>query len=177
MRISIVGSSGSGKTTLARRVASRLGCDHVELDAIFHQPGWEPLEQSLFVDRVEHALSGEGWVCDGSYIDRLGRLPQARADTIVWLDLPRRITMPALVTRTVRRAVRREELWNGNREPLTNITRWDPRVNVIRWSWVHHHEYRAHFERLAVDGTWGHARVVRLQDRRQVDRWAQALAA
>ena len=44
-----------------------------------------------------------------------------RADTVVWLDLPRRVWLPRLVRRTLRRVVRREELWNGNRESLRGV--------------------------------------------------------
>ncbi len=36
----------------------------------------------------------------------------------MWLDLPLRTWLPRLVRRTTRRVVRREELWNGNRETL-----------------------------------------------------------
>jgi adenylate kinase family enzyme len=42
-RVSVVGSSGSGKTTLAAQIARCLGAPHLELDSVFHQPGWEPL--------------------------------------------------------------------------------------------------------------------------------------
>jgi len=43
-RVSVVGVSGSGKTTVARALAARLGVPHVELDAIYHQPGWTGLD-------------------------------------------------------------------------------------------------------------------------------------
>jgi hypothetical protein len=39
-----------------------------------------------------------------------------RADVVVWLDLPPRVWLPRLLRRTVGRIVRRETLWNGNRE-------------------------------------------------------------
>ena len=58
---------------------------------------------------------------DGSYRGKLGDLVLERADTVVWLDLPRRVWLPRLVARTLRRVVRREELWNGNRESLRNV--------------------------------------------------------
>jgi adenylate kinase family enzyme len=40
-RIAVVGTSGAGKTTLSARLASRLDCPHVELDAFQHGPNWQ----------------------------------------------------------------------------------------------------------------------------------------
>lgn len=42
----------------------------------------------------------------------------ARADLIVWIDLPLHIWMPRLLRRTGRRLRGREEIWNGNTETL-----------------------------------------------------------
>ena len=47
-----------------------------------------------------------------------------RADTVVWLDLPRSQVMRQIVSRTFRRVLTREELWNGNREPVENLWAW-----------------------------------------------------
>lgn len=41
-RVVVVGQSGSGKSTLARRLAEHLRVRHIELDALFHGPGWVP---------------------------------------------------------------------------------------------------------------------------------------
>ncbi len=54
--MSVVGSAGAGKTTFARALAARLGLAHVELDAIFHGPGWAPAEPEDFRRRVAAAL-------------------------------------------------------------------------------------------------------------------------
>ena len=48
----MVGNSGSGKTSLAAALADRLGIPHLELDSVFHQPGWRPLDGDEFRDRV-----------------------------------------------------------------------------------------------------------------------------
>lgn len=53
---------------------------------------------------------------DGNYRQKLGHLVIARAELVVWLDLPLHVFFPRLVRRTLTRAVRREVLWNGNRE-------------------------------------------------------------
>ena len=51
-RLSVVGNSGSGKTTIARRLATGLGIPHLELDAVFHQPDWQPCEPSQIPGQV-----------------------------------------------------------------------------------------------------------------------------
>ena len=70
---------------------------------------------------------------DGSYRGKLGDLVLARADTVIWLDLPRRVWLPRLLWRTARRMVLREELWNGNRETLRAVL-WQ-RDALIPFAW------------------------------------------
>lgn len=175
--MSVVGNSGSGKTTLARAAAAVLGVPHVELDAIHHQPCWQPLEREEFRRRVLAAIDAEGWVVDGNYRDLLRDLVWSRADTVVWLDLPRRTVMRQVVTRTLRRVVRREVLWNGNREPWSNLYRWDPDMNIIRWSWTQHEKYRRRYEAEMADPTNAHIRFVRLRSHAEGAAWLAGLAS
>jgi len=152
-RVSVVGNSGSGKTTLARSLAERTGLAHVELDALFHGPGWTEPDPEDFRRRVAEVLdrATDGWVACGNY--SLVREPVVwpRADTVVVLDLPKHLVMRRVVRRTLRRTLRREELWNGNREPLTNLYAWDPERNIVRWSWVRHGVYRQRYAEAATD--------------------------
>jgi len=162
-RISVVGSSGSGKSTLARGLADRLGLAHIELDAIFHQPNWQGLASDEFRRQVAARLAGapNGWVVCGNYSAVRPDLWNA-ADTIVWLDLPRHVVIRRVTVRTIRRVVSREELWNGNREPWSNLYRWDPESNVIRWSWTRHPILRHRYAAAMLDPQWAHLRFVRL---------------
>lgn len=114
----IASASGNGKTTVARALAARLGVRCVELDALVHGPGWSELPDDDLRRLVEPIVATDGWVIDGVYRGKLGDLVLARADLVVWLDLPLRVWLPRLVRRTARRIVGREELWNGNRETL-----------------------------------------------------------
>ena len=89
-RVVILSSaSGSGKSTLGRRLAALLGVPYVELDAIHHQAGWRELTAEELRREVEPIVAGDAWVIDGAYRGKLGHLTLDRADTVVWLDLPR----------------------------------------------------------------------------------------
>ena len=118
-RVAIIATaSGCGKTTFGQALAERIGVPFVELDAIHWQAGWCELDAAELRRRVGPIVSGDAWVIDGSYRGKLGDLVLDAADTVVWLDLPRSVWLPRLVARTIHRVVRREELWNGNRETL-----------------------------------------------------------
>jgi adenylate kinase family enzyme len=166
-RVSVVGNSGSGKSTLARELAACLGVPHIELDSVFHQPGWEPLPRDEFERLVAARTNEDGWVVDGNY-SAVRPVVWARADTVVWLDLPKRTVMRQVAWRTVRRAVTRQELWNGNREPLANFLSWVPEKSIISWAWHNHAEYRARYGAAAADPANAHLTFIRLTSRREI---------
>ena len=117
-KIAVKGASGSGKTTFAGELAQRLGVPHVELDALHHGPNWSEPSAEEFRARVSEAMDAavHGWVIDGNYERKLGRLVTDAADIVVWLDLPLRTLLIRLWRRTSQRINDNVELWNGNRE-------------------------------------------------------------
>jgi adenylate kinase family enzyme len=117
----IASASGCGKSTVGRALAATLDVPYVELDAIHHQAGWTELDAEALRRRVEPIVASDRWVVDGSYRSKLGSLVLDHADTVVWLDLPRRVWLPRLVARTLRRVAFRKELWNGNQESLRGV--------------------------------------------------------
>jgi len=121
-RVAVLSSAGgSGKTTVGRKLAAALGVPFHELDAIHWLPDWTEIDAVEFHHRVAPLVEEDGWVIDGAYRSKLGDLVLERADTVVWIDLPRSVWLPRLVRRTFLRVARREELWNGNRESLRNV--------------------------------------------------------
>ena len=92
----------------------------------------------------------------------------ARADTILWLDFSRARVMSRLVPRTLRRLFLRQELWNGNKEPWSNLYSLDPEKNVMVWSWTRHETNRRRYEAAERDPRLAHLRFVRLRSDRQV---------
>jgi len=159
-RVSVTGVMGSGKTTFGRRLARVLHVPFLELDSIFHQPGWTELPRDEFRAQVSEVVSGDGWVVDGNY-GAVRDLVWAAADTVVFLDPSRAAAMRRVVARTLRRGLTRTELWNGNRESLRNVLRVDPGENIILDTWRVHPEMRRRFASARVDPTWAHLRFVR----------------
>ncbi|MCZ6661327.1 MAG: adenylate kinase [Actinobacteria bacterium] len=175
-RVSVIGCTGSGKTTVARLIADLLQVPHLELDSVYHQPDWTPLADDLFRDRVRDFTLQTRWVVDGNYTSQgVADVVWPRADTIVWLDLPRSTVMDRVIRRTIRRAASREVLWNGNREPWSNF--FDPRSekNIVAWTWTRHGPVRRKYEAKSTDGTWEHASVHRLQSDSDVNDLIAAL--
>jgi adenylate kinase family enzyme len=174
-RVSVVGNAGSGKSTVAAVLALRLGVPHVELDSIFWQPGWRELPTDDFRERVEAIAGQPSWVIDGNYGNRVQDLVWARADTVVWIDVPRRVVMRRIIARTVERAMYRRELWSGNRERWQNLFSRDPLRSVMAWAWTQHDAHRKRYEEAAKDPAWKHLRFIRLTSTAEVRRWLNHL--
>ena len=166
-KIAVQGTGGSGKTTLAKELARRHGVPHVELDALFHGPGWTETPPEEFRRRVAAATDGDGWVVDGNYDNKLGDLVLGRADTVVWLDLPLRVALTRVTRRTVRRVRTGEELWSGNRESWRGgFFGWE---SMFVWAIRSHLRHRrARAIRLA---RYPGLQVVRLRTAREVERY------
>jgi hypothetical protein len=84
--------------------------------------------------------------------------------------------MRQVIARTIRRAVTREELWNGNREPLTNFVSLKPEANVMLWAWVKHEEFVERYAGAMADSAWRHLRFVRLRSHQEAERFVRSLS-
>ncbi|MEU6713476.1 hypothetical protein ABZ897_18490 [Nonomuraea sp. NPDC046802] len=161
-RVSVVGNAGSGKSTLSAGLAGRLGVPWLELDSIFHMAGWTPRPPEEFRAEVERFTAGDGWVVDGNY-SLVRDLVWSRADTVIWIDLPRHRVMRQLLSRTLRRMATGAELWNGNKESFRFLLHKDE--SIIRLAWIKHATYRDRFRRAAADPANGHLTFLRVASR------------
>jgi adenylate kinase family enzyme len=115
-------------------------------------------------------------VIDGNYSSVQG-IVWARADTVVWLDLPRRTVIRRVIWRTLRRVGGRVELWNGNRERWRNLFSLDKEESVIAWAWQTHAANRVQYEAAMADPVQGHLRFVRLRSVVSVRRFLRSVEA
>jgi hypothetical protein len=95
---------------------------------------------------------------------------------VVWLDLPRRTVMRQVTGRTLRRTLSRQQLWNGNREPLVNLCPWRSE-SILNWAWTQHRKYEDRFSRAMVAPELDHIDFVRLRSHDEADAWVSGLRA
>lgn len=164
-RVLIAGTSGSGKTTTAGQVAAALQVPHVEIDALFHGPGWT--RRPSFESDVYRFSAEPSWVTEWQYDSVRAHLAEG-ADLLVWLDLPRSLVMRQVIGRTLVRRLRRQELWNGNFEPAL-WTIFADREHIVRWAWNTHHKTAARVVELLRQRP--SVAVVRLRSWDEVTRW------
>jgi len=171
-RIVVIGTSGAGKTTLAGRLSTRLSIPHVQLDALHWEPNWTEAAPEVLRARVAAALQGDAWVVDGNYT-MLRDLTWCRAHLVVWLDygLPR--IMAQLVRRTLRRALTREEIWNGNRESLR--TALFSRDSILLWALQTYRQRRREYRALFGQPEHRHLTVIHLRSPRETAHWLAGL--
>jgi adenylate kinase family enzyme len=110
---------------------------HQELDSLHYGPDW--VKRRDFESDVQRFSAQTRWVTEDQYHRLLGNLLWERANTVIWLDLPRRTVMWRVVRRSLRRASTRAELWNGNRERWRD---WLQPDHPIRWAWLQFSRHR-----------------------------------
>ena len=173
-RIVVVGSTGAGKTALARELAARIGAPHVELDALHFAEDWVEVPDEVFTARTAAATEGDAWIVDGNYSAVMGDLAWARAQSIVWLDYPFLVTGCRLLRRTVLRVVRREKLWQGNRESFRHS--FMSRDSILLWFLRTFRRRRRQYEAAMADPANAHLAFVRLRSPREAERWLASIA-
>jgi adenylate kinase family enzyme len=165
-RVLVAGISGSGKTTFARELAARTGLTFHEMDALYHGPGWVPLES--FDSDVERISAADRWVFDSHGYEQVRDLVWSRADTVVWLSYPRVVVMSRVLRRSFRRAWKRDEIFNGNTETFTD---WLDPEHPVRWAWTQYEARRQDIESRFADPAYAHVRKVRLVGPFAARRW------
>jgi len=167
-RIVVIGTTCAGKTTLARALGEKLHVPHIELDALHWGPGWVMAPTETFRSTVAKALSGEAWTTDGNY-SKAQDIIWGRADTLVWLDYAFSIIFWRLITRTLRRVITREVLWNGNYETWKGA--FFSRDSLFLWAIQSHARRRRRTLQRLEEPAYQHLTVIRLRSPKATRAW------
>jgi len=164
-RVLIIGTSCCGKTTFARALAQARGCPVIDLDDHYWMPGWQARERDEFVQLVQAAARGERWIAAGNYRE-VRPVLLARASTVVWLDLGFMRVLSRGVLRSLRRAMAREAVCNGNRESLRRA--FLSHEGVVMWILATWHRRRREYGALRLAQGHGGPRWLAARTPREV---------
>lgn len=133
-RVVVIGSGGSGKSTFSRELGRVTGIPVIHLDREYWRPGWEETPKDEWKARVADMLEGERWIMDGNFGGTREMRMQA-ADTIIFLDLPRRVCLYRILKRTLKYYGRsRPDMAEGCLERLD--------LEFVMWVWNYKHRSR-----------------------------------
>jgi adenylate kinase family enzyme len=126
-KILIVGCSGTGKSTLSRQLGLLLEIPVVHLDRMFWRPGWQNISRQQLRELMIPAMERPSWIIDGNFQSTL-ELRMQYADTVIFLDYPRRVFMTSVLKRIWQTyGTSRADLRPGCPEKLD----WE----FLRWVW------------------------------------------
>jgi adenylate kinase family enzyme len=175
-RIIVIGNTCAGKTTLGMELAERLSLPFIDLDALFWQPNWRPLELSEFRKRVLEATDRPGWVLVGNYTTQQQDISWARANGIVYLDVALPIVVSRILLRSYRRWQKKELLWGTNYERFfEQLKVWDEHSSLIAWAVRHHTEKQRAYADAVRDARWKHIEFRRFGSNRAAEAWLATL--
>jgi len=101
-RVMIIGGPGSGKSTLATRMGAALGLPVYHMDReVFWLPGWQERAKDDQRRQIERIAALDAWVFEGNNSSSFS-LREARADMLVWLDVPLWLRLVRVIRRSVR---------------------------------------------------------------------------
>ena len=134
-KIILIGSGGAGKSTLAKRLGEILNISVYHLDQYFWKPGWVPTPNDEWDKFLEELVRKEQWIIDGNF----GRTLDIRlkeADTVIFLDMPRYITIYRIIKRRIMyHRKTRPDMNEGCNEKLD--------LEFIQWVWNFNRDKRA----------------------------------
>jgi adenylate kinase family enzyme len=165
-RIAIIGCGGSGKTYVARSVAALLNLPLTHLDGVYYDGDWNPLPPDEFAALQHVLVAGPRWLLEGNYAGTLA-IRLARADTVIFLDVP---AIPCLIG-----IVQRRWRYRGGQHAQDGVydrVTW----SFVRYIWGYRKSTRPKVRQL-LDEHGGTARLVTLTSRRQTARFMAHLRA
>jgi adenylate kinase family enzyme len=157
-RVVVIGSGGSGKSTFSAELGRKTGLPVIHLDREFWRPDWEETPKDEWANRVTELLAAERWIMDGNFGGTRERRMRS-ADTIIFLDLPRRVCLYRILKRMVK-------YYGKSRPDMTEGC--NERIDLEFISWVWNYKHRSRKRLLAELEGIGEKRVIILRNRRQV---------
>jgi adenylate kinase family enzyme len=165
-RLMIIGGPGCGKSTAARRIHEITGLPLYHMDQLFWRPGWKPPPWDEWRALMGDIADRDKWIMDGNY-SKSFHIRMPRAETILWLDLPRSICMFRVLKRTwLNYGKERGDIAPGCPERLD--------LDFLSWAWKFRRDHAAKY-RAALETYGGHAKLCIATSSREVRTFVNSL--
>ncbi|MCX5054135.1 MULTISPECIES: adenylate kinase [unclassified Streptomyces] len=170
-RILVVGVTGAGKSTLAQAVSARLDMPYHEMDALyFTGPDWAVNDK--LTETVSPLAAEPRWIIDSIGYPEVRDLLWERADTVLWLDYAKRVVLPRVLRRSLRRTLTREPVFGGNTETWAG---WLSKEHPVWWAWSQHAGRRREIAHRTSDPRFAPLRTLRFTRPADTAAWLATL--
>lgn len=163
-RVAVVGSIGVGKSVLAQRLGALLDVRVYDFDDVYWRRDRERLPEDEWAALLGKILGMQRWILDGFPLS-VTKEPLDRADTVIFLDLPRRTSVFSVLRRELAR-VSRSRTRSPERARMFNAL-------LFRWIWRFPVDHRP--ELLRALSRNRSQRVVIFRSRREVRRFLSSV--
>ena len=165
----IISNSGGGKSTLARKLATRRGLPHVEIDRLLWQDGWMLTPADIYMHRHREIIQRTDWIIDG--LGRQASIPErvARATEIILVDMP--------VWTHFWLAAERQIAWATGMldQPPAGFAKMPPTEGLFRTMWDVDQNWMPAIRALCAEAEADGKAVTRLTSVADLDTFAQAI--
>lgn len=127
MKIHIIGGSGTGKTYLSNLLSTKYNIPHYDLDDLFWDNSANQYGVKMSIEKRRKMLSkilqNEDWILEGVYYSWLTDSFE-KADTIIVLDISKRVCKYRIVRRFIRRKIGIERGKKETMKSLKSLLKW-----------------------------------------------------
>jgi adenylate kinase family enzyme len=146
------------------------------LDALHWEPNWVEAPDDVFRKRVEIAIKSDTWVVAGNY-QVVRDMVWQNAEAVIWLDYPFHVVFWRLFTRTIRRCLYQEELWNGNHENFwTHLKLWSDE-SLFHWLFKTYWRRKREYPKLFALPENAHLKIIHFKHPKEAEGWLTNVAA
>ena len=165
-RVNVIGTSGSGKSHFSQKLAEKMGVPYIQLDAIYWQPNWsEPSNEAFFAD-LKSAISADVWVLDGNH-SKTNHIKWQRTDTIIWLDFSFFRTFRQILSRSIKRAWTKGEIWKGTGNKESFRKSFLSSDSVILWMLTNYTKTKHKYGKLFNQNDLEETKLIRIRSPRE----------
>jgi adenylate kinase family enzyme len=161
-KIVVVGPTGGGKTTFASKLSETLNIKHTELDSLFWKPNWQESSKEEFREKIDEITAKAEWLIDGNYAG-IQDLTLSRAETIIWLDTGKFVSVYRVLMRSINRIISKKKLWNINNESIYRLL--TPKDSIVLFAYQSHKRKKARYTKLFLSGKNNNFNVIRIKNK------------